>query len=49
MIVLAKIVGMSRAEIAEEMGRTEAAIGNLLYRALVELSGILDQGEGSTS
>lgn len=48
-IVLAKIVGLSRAEIAAEMGRTEAAIGNLLYRALTELSGILDQGEGSNS
>lgn len=43
-ILLAKVVGMSRAEIAATMGRTEAAIRNLLPRALAELAEIADVG-----
>ena len=41
-IVKARILGMSRAEIGEDMGRNEAAVGNLLFRALSRLSEILD-------
>ena len=37
-IVRARILGMSRAEIAAEMGSSEAAVGNLLFRALALLS-----------
>ncbi|HTE05578.1 MAG TPA: sigma-70 family RNA polymerase sigma factor [Planctomycetota bacterium] len=37
-IVLARIVGLSRAEIAERMARTEASVRNLLSRALAELA-----------
>ncbi len=44
-IVLAKVVGLSRAEIARKIDRTEAAVGNLLYRAMAELSGILKRRE----
>lgn len=41
-ILLAKVVGMSRTQIAEHMGRTEAAIRNLLPRALSELAELAD-------
>ena len=37
-IVLSRIAGFSRAEVAAEMGRTEAAVRNLLHRALTKLS-----------
>ncbi|MBK9385793.1 MAG: sigma-70 family RNA polymerase sigma factor [Planctomycetes bacterium] len=37
-IVRARILGQSRAEIAAEMGGNEASIGNLLLRALAALS-----------
>ncbi|MBI3819745.1 MAG: sigma-70 family RNA polymerase sigma factor [Planctomycetes bacterium] len=37
-VLLAKVVGLSRADIAAEMGRTEIAIRSLLSRALAELS-----------
>ena len=37
-IVLARVVGLSRAEIAEKMGRTEGAVRTLLSRALAELA-----------
>jgi RNA polymerase sigma-70 factor (ECF subfamily) len=37
-IVLSRIVGLSRAEIAEKMGRTEASVRNLVSRALAELA-----------
>jgi RNA polymerase sigma-70 factor, ECF subfamily len=40
-VVLARIVGLSRAEIAEKMGRSEASVRNLLSRALAELAGHL--------
>ncbi len=36
-ITLAKLVGLSHAEIAEEMGRTESACRILLHRALARL------------
>jgi len=44
-ITLAHIVGMSRAEIGEEMGKSEGAVRVLLHRALVRASEILDPGE----
>ena len=37
-ITLAKIVGLSRAEIGEQMGRSEGAVKMLLARALAELA-----------
>lgn len=37
-IVLARVVGLSRAEIAEQMGKTEGAVRTLLSRALAELA-----------
>lgn len=37
-IVMAKILGMSRAEIAAELGRTELAVRTLLSRALAQLA-----------
>lgn len=40
-ITLARILGLSHAEIAEQMGRTEGATRMLLARALTELSGLL--------
>jgi RNA polymerase sigma-70 factor (ECF subfamily) len=46
-ILLAKIVGLSRDQIAEQMGRTEPAIRSLLSRALAELAERLDDGDGS--
>lgn len=41
-ILLSRVVGLSRADIAREMDRTEASIRNLLHRALAELSRRLD-------
>lgn len=38
MIVMAKILGMSRAEIGAEIGRTELAVRTLLSRALAQLA-----------
>jgi RNA polymerase sigma-70 factor (ECF subfamily) len=40
-ILLDRIVGMSRAEIAQEMGRNEAAVKSLLFRALSRLGELL--------
>lgn len=40
-IVLARVVGLSQAEIAAQMGRTEASVRNLLPRALARLGGLL--------
>jgi RNA polymerase sigma-70 factor (ECF subfamily) len=36
-ITLAHLVGLSRAEIAEQMGRSEGAVRHLLHRALAQL------------
>lgn len=38
---LAKIVGMSRSEIARELGKTEGAVRMLLHRALARLADVL--------
>lgn len=43
-ILLARIVGLSRAEIGAHMGRTEGAVRTLLSRALVRLSELLVAG-----
>ena len=40
-ITLAHLVGLSRAEIAERMGRQEGAVRVLLFRSLARLAGIL--------
>jgi RNA polymerase sigma-70 factor (ECF subfamily) len=41
-ITLAHVVGLSRAEIAEEMGRSEGAVRVLLFRALARVSSLLE-------
>jgi RNA polymerase sigma-70 factor, ECF subfamily len=46
-VLLSKVVGLSRAEVAVEMNRTEAAVRNLLHRALARLSERLDGGDGA--
>lgn len=46
-ILLAKIVGLSRAEIAEQMGRSELAIRSLLSRSLAELAENLEDEDAS--
>ena len=43
-VVLSRIVGLSRAEIAQKMGRTEASVRNLVSRALAELAEHLEGG-----
>jgi RNA polymerase sigma-70 factor (ECF subfamily) len=45
-ITLAHLVGLSRAEIAEQMGRSEGAVRVLLHRALARLAELLDTGRG---
>jgi len=42
-ITLAHVVGLSRAEIAEQMGRSEGAVRVLLHRALARLSDLLGE------
>lgn len=46
-IVLAKYVGLSRREIAAEMGRSELAVRTLLSRALAQLAETLDSDSSS--
>jgi len=41
-IVQAKIMGLTRSEIAESLGKTEGAVRTLLYRALARLSEVLE-------
>ena len=43
-ILLARVVGLSRAEIGERMGRSEGGVRILLYRALARLTELLDEG-----
>ena len=38
MIVLTRVVGLTRAEVAERMQRSEASVRSLLTRALAELA-----------
>jgi DNA-directed RNA polymerase specialized sigma24 family protein len=44
-ISLAHIVGLSRAEIAERMGRTDGAVRTLLWRGLATLAELVDDRE----
>ena len=44
-VTLARIVGLSHAEIAEEMGRSENAVRTLLHRALARLGWLLHRAE----
>lgn len=44
-IALAHVLGLSRSEIAKEMGRSEGAVRVLLHRALARLSAKLGQGD----
>lgn len=46
-ILLSRVVGLSRAEVAKAIGRTENGTRNLLHRALARLSGALDRQPGS--
>ncbi len=41
MITLAHIVGLSRAEIAQQMGKSEGNVRVLLHRALAKVSSLL--------
>ena len=41
-ITLARLVGLSRAEIAAQLGKSEGAVKMLLHRALVQMSGLLE-------
>ncbi|MFN0207079.1 MAG: sigma-70 family RNA polymerase sigma factor [Planctomycetota bacterium] len=44
-ILLARVVGLSHAEIAKKMNRNEGAVRTLLSRALARLSALLDKPE----
>lgn len=37
-VLLSKIVGLSRAEIAQKLGRSETAVASILHRALAEIA-----------
>ena len=37
-VFLSRVVGLSRAEVARELGRSEASVRNLLHRALAEFA-----------
>ncbi len=45
-VTLAHLVGLTRAEIAEELGKSEGAVRVTLHRALAKLSGLLQGGSG---
>ena len=45
-ITLANLVGLSRAEIAAETGRSEGAVRVLLHRSLARLAELLDESAG---
>jgi RNA polymerase sigma-70 factor (ECF subfamily) len=47
-ITLARIVGLSQEELAEETGRSVASVRNLLSRALVRLSALLEELDADT-
>lgn len=46
-LVLAHLVGMSRAEIGDKLGKSEVAVRGLLHRAMARLSILLGEGESS--
>lgn len=41
-VLLSRVVGLSRAEVARALGRSEAGTRNLLHRTLVKLAELLD-------
>lgn len=41
-VLLSRVVGLSRAEVATALGRSENATRNLLHRTLAKLSSVLD-------
>jgi RNA polymerase sigma-70 factor, ECF subfamily len=45
-VALAHFVGLSRAEIGEQMGKTEEAVRALLFRAMARLSTLLKESGG---
>ena len=45
-IVLSRVVGLSRTEVAAEMDRSEASVRNLVHRGLARLSQLLEQRDG---
>jgi RNA polymerase sigma-70 factor (ECF subfamily) len=45
-ITLHKLCGLSHAEIAERMGRSEGAVRNLVYRGISRLALLVDAAEG---
>lgn len=44
-VVMSRIVGLSYAEIAEQLGRTESAVRGLVARALARLAALCDERE----
>lgn len=40
-VLLSRVAGLPRSEVAEAMDRTEASVRNLLHRSLVKLSGMI--------
>jgi RNA polymerase sigma-70 factor (ECF subfamily) len=46
-VTLAHVVGLSRAEIARQMGSTEGAVRVALHRALARIAALLDEGESA--
>jgi RNA polymerase sigma-70 factor (ECF subfamily) len=40
-VLMARLMGMSHAQIAQELGKTEVAVRSILSRALAELSAFL--------
>lgn len=44
-VLLSRVVGLSRSEVAQAMGRSEASVRNLLFRALAQLSRLLARGD----
>jgi RNA polymerase sigma-70 factor (ECF subfamily) len=47
-ITLHKLCGLSHAEIAERMGKTEGAVRNLVYRGISRLALLVDGGDTAT-
>jgi len=44
-VVMAHLLGHSRAEIAEKLGKSEGAVRVILHRALARLSGLIGDGD----
>lgn len=48
-VILSRFVGLSRADVAKQMNKTEDSVRNLLHRALSRLAEILERYEGGGS